>query len=109
MARRCWPIALDLLQGSDFAERLRTLRPIPGCHKLILVERCPLFYETASSRGKTALDHDSMVYVYDRFMFTVQSMEVWRIVVAEIDANGDAVKPAEFRHDNHEEPVGRRA
>ncbi len=70
-----------LFEWGDFAERFRTLGAIPRRHEFVLVEGCPLLYEAARSLGKPSLGHDSEVYIYRGFMFTVSGVEMgWRMV-----------------------------
>ena len=66
------------------------------------MEGCPLFYEAARPWGKPTFRYDSEVYIYHGFMFTVSGVEVWRVVVADVDSDGNAVEPTEFRHDDRE-------
>ena len=38
------------------------------------------------------------VYIYDGFKFTIQRMEMRRIVVAEVNVDSNAIESTEFRH-----------
>gem|GEM_PF-4513365 len=74
-----------------------TLRTLPSLSKFVLMNPCPSNYKAMLASRQSSFYYES-ININDSFIFTVQSVEMRRIMVAEIYVDDNAVESTEFRH-----------
>lgn len=77
---------------------LEILRSRPEIQQFVAVERRPFRYETDRSRRKRTGDHRPTVNADDRDVFRIERVKVWRVVVADVHPDDDAVEARDLRH-----------